>query len=244
MKKLLTSICTITISLLTVTTVYAQSHPSFEEKQLFCKQNIGIELYQVEDFATDTTDFNIFCVGKAKENLSRPGSVYWIRATAFGNNTVLLYPTMDIMLPGMAESISHYNKKQDLLITDELALATLGGVPIHKNACWQPDWGKHVTIHAHDDYAKTFNADTVFVVDFPSDCSEFDKNGKHCIGFYLKKEGRYSTNFKLLLTDEGYQHRQEWIDRMKGCIKFSHIPSLKEGRQIEENFRKISKSSR
>lgn len=85
---------------------------------------------------------------------------------------------------------------------------------------WNKDWDKYIEVHAGDGLCRDYNADTVRVIDFPTDSVFFEKY-THCIGVYISRHDRMTTQFKILLTDEAYAHKQEWIDRVKGCVKYA-----------------------
>lgn len=141
---------------------------------------------------------------------------YLYCATAISNDrhAMLLYPYI-IFTRGKIDSCADYAftlcRRQ---VDCELAAATQDNVN---------GYDKHI-ISIGGTRAKHWgNADSVYIVDFPS-CIPCLKQYTHCIGIYLAKTGRTPIFMKVLLSDEGYANRKDIMDRVSCSMTFLEKP--------------------
>lgn len=110
-----------------------------------------------------------------------------------------------------------------MLRHSELANAIDSTIASYTAKDWKRKWNKHITVHHADSVSRAYNADSVWIVDFPKD-SVFFHRYTHCIGVYMSRHNRVPTLFKVLLTDSAYAHRKQWLDHVKGCVRYMDKP--------------------
>lgn len=79
----------------------------------------------------------------------------------------------------------------------------------------------YVTVTSGRQARQRFNADSVFVFEVPIKPQHWDGEVyTHCIPMYLSRKDRAYMGFIWLFTDEGYKHRQQYMDALEGNVAY------------------------
>lgn len=83
------------------------------------------------------------------------------------------------------------------------------------------DFDDYVTVTSGRQARRRFNADSVFVFEVPIKPQHWDGEVyTHCIPMYLSRKDRAYMGFIWLFTDEGYKHRQQYMDALEGNVAY------------------------
>lgn len=147
------------------------------------------------------------------------GSMYWMGAVSADAHCRLLYQSVAV-LPQL-QCASEINVFRSF-VQHELYAAIHGSSNLHTGEPLLADWSRYVSIQDGEQARTAFNADSVYVVDFPNVSASSAKGYTHCIGLYLCKAQYMSVMVKCLLTDEGYQRRDQYIRQMQQAVKYGN----------------------
>ncbi|SFG17701.1 hypothetical protein [Prevotella sp. KH2C16] len=178
-------------------------------------------------------------------NLSRKsgavygGFTYWMTALSQGGDCKLLYPLLTL-LTRLYQREPGDGSAANIQLQNELFGAVNDGLPPYHEAWLKPEWAKYITAYGGEKARRDFNADPVFVVDFPI-IRPFQDKYTYCLGIYLKKSGYFPVFLKCLLTDQGYREKEQYLDAARQAVKYGDGPWNYDRKKIEEAYSKVMK---
>ncbi len=176
-----------------------------------------------------------------KPDVTYSGFTYWMTALSQGEDCKLLYPQFFLLT-------RFYQKKPEdnlanTMLQDELFSTVNDGRPIFHETCLKPEWMKYITAYGGEEARHDFNADSVFVVDFPI-TRPFQDKYTHCLGIYLKKAGYFPVFLKCLLTDQGYREKERYLAAARQAVRYGNGPWSYDQKKIEDSFSKLMEEMR
>lgn len=97
------------------------------------------------------------------------------------------------------------------------------------------DYDKYMTIWVREEARRSFNADSVFIVELPLKNAYRDKYN-YCTGIYVSKKDRPDLFFKCFFTEEGKQQEQKYLKPLYKKVRYRN----EEWRYDEQNIGRLN----
>lgn len=208
----------LTILLVTTCTV-AMAKSGVRDKMNFVRTQFDINWAIPKGFKAEKWDKieTIYGTVKSTESKVAAGNVYWMGAASADGNCRLLYQMVYMLAAAKeAEKVNVF----DTFVKHELYSAVNGGYYIHEREEMKPEWNKYLTITSGEEARTAYNADSVYVVDFPNVSPAIAKGYNHCVGLYLCRSGHMPIIVMCLLNDAGYQQKDKYVAALRQAVRY------------------------
>lgn len=169
-------------------------------------------------------------------------NLYWMGAMSADRNCRLLYQCTGVLAGTTGvKKITVFST----FVEHELYCAVNGKGPWgHNKAKMMPEWNKYVTIMSGEAARTAYNADSVYVVDFPNVSERFATGYNHCIGFYMVNADHMPIIVMCLLNDAGYQQKDKYIQAVRQAVRFGDRKWVYNDKKASEAFNRIQSKDR
>lgn len=235
MRKSLVILMLLSIAMMTKAQNSASRMTKFVQKQFDIQWSIPT------GFSADewSKPYYLYSTVALSENKVAAGYIYDLGATSSDRNCQLLYGSVSQMAEsyhGRVESV--YRS----FATHELYTAINNGYFIHQKEELSPESTKLIQIYSGARAKEEYNADSVYVIDFPNVSDKMAPGYTHCIGFYLCKGGYMPIMVKCLLTDAGYQVKDKYIRLTQKAVRFGNKGWKYDAKKLQKDIEKLQKA--
>ena len=233
MKKLIFTM------LFVVTCTMAMAKGGVRDKMKFVQTHFDISWTIPKGFKAEKWDGidKIYGTVKSTNKKSAAGNLYWMGAVSADGNCRLLYQHI-YMMAGISETTKI--NVFDMFVTSELYSAVNGGYYMHEKKTIKPEWNKYLTIASGPEVRAAYNADSIYVVDFPNVSTAFAAGYNHCIGLYLCRAGHMPAIVMCLLNDDGYRQKNKYVKAVKQAVRFGDREWVYNRDEAAKAYHKIS----
>lgn len=204
--------------LLTICTM-AEAQNATRLKTRFVQSQFDIKWSIPTSFTADAWSQNHFIYSTTDKPKGKvaAGYIYDLGATSTNGDCRLLYASLSQMALSYHGHVGNVYKS---FVAHELYSAANNGLDIHEKEELTDELNKRICIYTGSQAKKEYNADSVYVVDFPNVSDKMAPGYNHCIGIYLCKTGYMPIIIKSLLNDNGYQNKDKYIKLTQKAVRF------------------------
>ena len=168
-------------------------------------------------------------------------NLYWMGAMSADRNCRLLYQSTMVLAGGAASGKASVFSS---FVVHELYSAVNGESAWKKNEEMKPEWNKYLTIASGPEARTAYNADSVYMVDFPNVSERFATGYNHCIGFYMVNADHMPIIVMCLLNDAGYQQKDKYIQAVRQAVRFGDSKWAYNDKKASKAFDRIQSKDR
>ncbi len=227
---LLLSICTM-----------VKAENAAELKCRFMQSQFDIQWSIPQGFTADvwsTTKYTYFTTALPKNKVVA-GYIYDLGATSEDGNCRLLYASLTQLAISYHGHVDNVYKS---FASHELFSAINNGYNIHAKEELTAEEAQQINIYSGKQAKEEYNADSVYVIDFPNVSDKMAPRYTHCIGLYLCKAGYLPIMVKVLLTDNGYQDKDKYITLTQKAVRFGKKGWSYNAEKLRKADEKLQKS--
>lgn len=199
--------------------IMAKAQKSVQLKTQFVQSQFDINWKIPTGFSAEewAKPYYFYSTTALSKNKVAAANMYDLGATSDNKNCRLLYASLTelaTVFQGHIESVYHS------FAAHELYTAINNGHYIHQKEELTAEQAQQIKIYSGKQACEEYNADSVYVIDFPNVSDKMAPGYNHCIGIYLCKAGYFPIMVKCLLNDKGYQEKEKYIAITQKAVRF------------------------